>query len=73
MDERRKGVHDHRKRRVSRSRSMDRLKREAEEKLASEAKSHFYYSSNRWGAAINMPKLGSIFDQERINFTDLVI
>ena len=66
-DDRRRGGQDRGgRRRFSRSRSRDRLRKEAEEKLAEEAKEHFYYSSNRWGAGTNMPKLGSIFDQEKI-------
>mmetsp|Transcript_5725 Transcript_5725/g.9097 ORF Transcript_5725/g.9097 Transcript_5725/m.9097 type:complete len:85 (-) Transcript_5725:322-576(-) len=40
----------------------DRNKREQEEKLEEEAKEHFYYSSNRWGKAKNMPKLGQVTD-----------
>lgn len=41
--------------------------------MAEEAKIHFYYSSNRWGQGVNMPKLGSIYDQGRIKFTEMVI
>jgi len=46
----------------------DRQKREQEEKLEEDAKNHFYYSSNRWGSAKNMPKLGEITDQAKIKF-----
>lgn len=56
-----------------RSRSRDRDKRALEAALAEEAKDHFYYSSNRWGKGVNMPKLGSIYDQARIHFTDMVM
>jgi hypothetical protein len=60
--------------RPDRSRSRERLRRdrEAKERLAEESKDHFYYSSVRWGQSSNMPKLGSIFDQSRIKFSDLV-
>lgn len=30
--------------------------------LGSEAQLHFYYSSNKWGNGVNMPKLNSIDD-----------
>jgi hypothetical protein len=60
---------------MDRSRSRERLRRdrEAKERLAEESKDHFYYSSVRWGQGSNMPKLGSIVDQSRIKFSDLVI
>ena len=54
------------------SKRRDQYKREQEQKLAAEAKDHFYYSSNLWGQGANMPKLGSVEDQAKIKFTDLV-
>lgn len=71
-DKRRSGYDRGGKRVRSRSRSRDRLKREEDERLAEEAKLHFYYSSNRWGASSNMPKLSSIFDQSKVKFSELV-
>ena len=59
--------------RSSRSRSRDRHRREAKEKLAEEAKDHFYYSSHLYGQGSNMPKLGSLADQGRIKFSALVM
>lgn len=72
-DDKRRGGYDRgSRRRPSRSRSRDRLRREEDERLAEEAKTHFYYSSQRWGAGSNMPKLGSIFDQAKVKFSELV-
>mmetsp|Transcript_8308 Transcript_8308/g.13889 ORF Transcript_8308/g.13889 Transcript_8308/m.13889 type:complete len:147 (+) Transcript_8308:596-1036(+) len=50
----------------------DQYKREQEEKLQAEAKDHFYYSSKKWGTGSNMPKLGSVDDQAKVKFSELV-
>ena len=49
------------------------MRREAKAKLKEEAKLYFYYSSNQYGVKSNMPKLGSISDQSKIKFADLVL
>tara|TARA_B110000285_G_C14923228_1_gene513631 strand:+ start:137 stop:628 length:492 start_codon:yes stop_codon:yes gene_type:complete len=56
----------------SRSRSAERSRRDQKAELKEEAKLYFYYSSNRWGSASNMPKFGSVYDQARIKLSSLV-
>jgi len=72
-DDRRKGNDNYSRNNRGRSRSRDRLRRDAKEKLKEEAKLFFYYSSNKYGMSSNMPKLGLIGDQSRVKFADLVI
>ena len=61
-DDRRKGFDRGERRIRSRSKSHERVRRDAKEKLKDEAKLYFYYSSNRYGAGSNMPKYGSVYD-----------
>lgn len=65
-DDRRRGYE---RRRKSRSRSRERLRREAKNMLKEEAQSFFYYSSNKYGQASNMPKLGFGNDSQRIKLS----
>ena len=61
--ERRKGYDKYsRHRGRSRSKSTERLRRNADEKLKEDANIYFYYSSNRYGMGSNMPKLGMVGD-----------
>lgn len=62
-DDRRRGYDRHsRPSHRSRSRSNDRLKRAADEKLKQEAQLYFYYSSTKYGMGSNMPKLSMLGD-----------
>lgn len=74
-EERRRGVDKYsgRNRHRSRSRSNEKLRRAADEKLKEESQLYFYYSSNRYGVGSNMPKLSMLGDQARVKFADMVV